>query len=81
MMTPTVHLNGTSRLELREAHEAAWNKLTDALVALQGCSPNGRDYYPQGAYAIEVALGEHRTRILAVMQVKTEITELLASLV
>ena len=68
MILPTIHLNGTSREELREqvrcAHEAA-NDLRQALMEM---TPNGRDYYPQGKDAIHVAVLEHTARIVRVDQ-------------
>jgi hypothetical protein len=62
MMTPTVHLNGTSREDLRLQYLQAIAALHLAAKALAGTCPNGRDYYPQGPDAIQRALQEHCDR-------------------
>jgi hypothetical protein len=63
MMTPTIHLNGTSAKELAEQFANAYSALGEAIRAVNQAAPNGRDYYPQGQSAINEAMAEHRTRI------------------
>ena len=63
MMTPTIHLNGTSKRELLEQQLTAMNAVSAARAALAAAAPNGRDYYPQGNEAIQHALDEHATRL------------------
>lgn len=55
---PTVHMNGTSKRELVESYEKAAYAIAQAQDALSACSPNGRDYYPQGNDAISKAMAE-----------------------
>jgi hypothetical protein len=55
MLTPTIHINGTSRDALIDAAIDARAAVREAKEALRGVAPNGRDYYPQGADAIRQA--------------------------
>lgn len=72
MMFPTVHLNGTSREDLRLQYLQAIALLHKARRALADCCPNGRDYYPQGPDAIETATLEHAARCLKIEEVIDE---------
>lgn len=63
MMLPTIHLNGSGAKSLIEQNRAAWNALRQAVEALDSAAPNGRDYYPQGDYAIGEAMREHTERV------------------
>lgn len=56
MMIPTVHGNGTSWEALLEGIVKAARKVRQAEDALREAWPNGRDYYPQGAEALQKAL-------------------------
>lgn len=76
MTLPTIHLNGTSANDLAEGYRLALNAIDDACQALAGSGPNGRDYYPQGAGALEKALDEHSERLAALEKVKQEVLEL-----
>jgi hypothetical protein len=76
MMFPTVHLNGTSRDELRNQYLQAIGLLFKARRALADCCPNGRDYYPQGPDAIETATLEHAGRCLKIDEVIDEMQHL-----
>ena len=51
-MKPIVHLNGTSKDDLLLQYLEAGRALENALTAMHGAYPNGRDYYPgePGAY-------------------------------
>jgi len=80
MKTPTVHLNGTSRVELMEQFQTAHNALYQAIRALEDCGPNGRDYYPQGDSALTVALAEHVARIRAIQAVDADIKALIEAI-
>jgi hypothetical protein len=44
VITPDVHLNGTSGEALAEMYELVTHRLNDALVALYAAGPNARDY-------------------------------------
>ena len=63
MIAPTVHLNGTSAGELKEQYTAAADALSVAMTAMLGCAPHGRDYYPQGAGAYNIAAHHHRQAV------------------
>lgn len=63
MMTPTIHLNGTSREELQAQLANALDAGETFRAALQAAAPNGRDYYPQGNGAICRAQCEHFARL------------------
>lgn len=76
MMRPTIHLNGTSKEELSRQIEEAYSALGEALRKLAEMSPNGRDYYPQGADAIYKAQDEHRARMQKVQDIRKELEEL-----
>jgi hypothetical protein len=62
-MTPTIHLNGTAGESLIKDNLKALRSLQDAVEALQGAAPNGRDYYVEGPQAYSVARREHETRL------------------
>jgi hypothetical protein len=65
MTFPTIHGNGTSPEQLMANYKAAAEAIRAAQAALQDCSPNGRDYYPQGPDAISKAVEEFREHQLA----------------
>lgn len=73
---PTVHLNGTSKGDLLEAIEQAHDAVRAAQEKLAETAPNGRDYYPQGAYAFESAVREHSARMQKLVDVNTELQQL-----
>jgi hypothetical protein len=73
MMTPTLHLNGTSKQALTEALDAAARVLHTALGLLNETAPNGRDYYPQGPHALTQAMEEHVSRLERVQTVRAEL--------
>ena len=79
MITPTVHLNGTSREALQEQYREAYSKLGETLVALIAAGPNGRDYYPQGSDVLLIAQREHRERIAKVRSVQDDMLALFES--
>lgn len=80
MMTPTVHINGTSKQELSAQVEAAYRAVDDAMRALAAMSPNGRDYYVQGDGALARAEQEHASRMARLVSVKNELEEYALSL-
>jgi hypothetical protein len=73
MMKPTIHLNGTSRSEIERQLGEAAAKVQDAIKAVCAAGPNGRDYYPQGAAALDQAMAEHRSRVERLESVYREI--------
>lgn len=75
-MTPTVHLNGTSKNALLDQITDVEQVLGKAIEALCEASPNGRDYYPQGPDALRKAQAEHEARIAALTTVQHSLFEL-----
>ena len=73
---PTIHLNGTSAKSLLQDYCDAMLAIEKAQVALAKCSPNGRDYYPQGDEALRKAIKEHNRRAEKLREVWTEIEEI-----
>jgi hypothetical protein len=63
IVTPTVHLNGTSAKALMEGYLKAYRLLIEAGKALQEAAPHGRDYYVQSGNAVNVAIDQHRARL------------------
>lgn len=76
LMTPTVHLNGTSRAALFEQQAEAAGALRRAIQVLQDAAPHGRDYYPQGPDAYKRARSEHEARIATLRSVLAEVETL-----
>ena len=77
MILPTLHLNGTSSESLADGYAEAMKHLRAAMRALDACSPNARDYYPQGPAAYGQAAREHEARAKSVRAVATELQALL----
>ena len=76
IMTPTIHINGTSREALLAGVVNAMDALHAAEIALAGAYPNGRDYYPQGPGAIGEATAQHVARQQAINRVRAELAEI-----
>jgi len=73
MITPTIHLNGTSRDSLLTGYRNAYDAVDDAISALKQTAPHGRDYYVQGDNVITAAVSEHFARLNALESVKTQL--------
>jgi hypothetical protein len=73
---PTIHLNGTAKCDLIDQ----WSEVVNACIALQralsAATPNGRDYYPQGAARFAEALVEHAGRKNAIDALIREMRQL-----
>lgn len=80
MQVPTIHLNGTPKLMLLHWLEQSHEALEDAIKALKGTAPNGRDYYTQGPAALEQATREHMDRLRRVTDVKDEVAALMVAI-
>lgn len=76
MQLPTIHLNGDRPETLLTQYRNAYEKLGDALKALQEVETNGRNFYPQGNDAVTTAREEHNARYLAVHAVQKDMLEL-----
>lgn len=73
MQLPTIHANGTSKDLLMLALTEASDSLEAAYDKLKKTAPNGRDYYTQGANALDQATREHMSRLRRLDAVKNEI--------
>jgi hypothetical protein len=69
-------MNGTSAKELYLQYFAAHNAIEDAITVLAKTAPHGRDYYPQGDMAINLANAEHQIRMTRLKNILTELEEL-----
>jgi len=58
---PTLHLNGTSKTDLRDGYAAAYDAINNAIDALAKAESNGRDFYPQGPDAFYQHRKERQT--------------------
>ena len=76
MRLPSIHLNGTSAEALERQYENASTALVAAIEALCEASPNGRDYYVQGASATQEAIAEHEARIKSLRAVLKDVDTL-----
>ena len=76
MQAPLVHLGGTSKANLLNDLGNASYALLQAEEALCLAAPNGRDYYPLGPSAIQIAEQEHKSRLDRLKAIKKEIDEL-----
>lgn len=80
LITPLVHLNGSSAESLYDGYRAAWDATQAAVLALAATAPNARDYYTQavigGLDAFKKARAEHDRR----MEALTSVLEQLALL-
>jgi hypothetical protein len=72
-----IHINGTSAKDLTDGYLKAFRAASNFLEALNGCSPNGRDYYPLSEGAIFQAVKEHTERKAVVRGVMMELKELM----
>lgn len=74
VITPTVHLNGTSKDALIKGYHEALTALTAAEKALTETAPHPRDYYVQkDPSAYQRASFAHRARMLRLKETKKEI--------
>ena len=78
---PTVHLNGTSAGELVDQLCDAVTAIRAAEKTLANACPNGRDYYPQGADAVQEALRQHANRLHHLRAVRDELDEIAETIV
>lgn len=74
ILAPTIHRNGSPPEHLIEAARNAKRAVNAAVEALCAMHPNGRDYYPQGDGALQVAEREHQARMTKLREVLEEVT-------
>lgn len=60
LVAPVANLHGTSAAELAAGVLSARIAVRSLTPLIEAACPNGRDYYPHGPDAINVALAEHR---------------------
>lgn len=73
LAVPIVHLNGTSRNGLLEQTQAAYDAARVLGDALREMTPNGRDYYPAGPEAFELARTQHAERLAMVRRLRHDL--------
>jgi len=79
-ITPTIHLNGTSKTELLDQQLKALEALRKAGAALMRAAPNGRDYYPQGPQAYTEAATDHTARLKRIEVTIKELTDIASAI-
>lgn len=72
IILPVIHLNGTAADRLITDLQDAADALDKAYAALKETAPNGRDYYTVPGL-MPKAEAQHRRRLLAVDELKTEL--------
>lgn len=81
MLAPTIHLNGTSRESLTEEYQAASDALLAAIAALSAITINGRDYYPQGAAAFQLAANRRAELLDTLCNIRREVNAVVETLI
>jgi hypothetical protein len=69
---PLVHLNGTSEDDLVDQNIEAGEAIDQVVDAIRKAAPNGRDYYPLGDKAFQLAITNHERRLSILAQLKRE---------
>jgi len=82
LLSPCIHMNGTSQEALVREYEAAWEAVKEAMNVMQKITVNGRDYYPYDSSAtnfdhLRIAEGQHRNRMLRLSSVLLELEALI----
>ena len=81
MLAPTIHLNGTSRESLTKEYQTATDALRAAINALAAITINGRDYYPQGDAAFQVAVNRRAEMLNTLCNLRTEVEAVVETLI
>lgn len=74
IVTPIIHLNGTSKERLFEARECVYHALCNLYALMAEIAPNGRDYYPEPG-RMERAIEQHQRRSKVIADLQAEIGE------
>lgn len=77
---PTVHLNGTGKVELERQLHGAITAIQAAISAVQETEPHGRDYYPQSQDVYQMARDAHERRMAQLRHVQLELDILLRAI-
>jgi len=80
IISPTIHLNGTSAKDLWVGYEAAYDAVRAAQEALGKIEFNARDYYVQDADAFTKARDHRNEQRQALAQVEEYLIQHLLSL-
>ena len=81
MLAPTIHMNGTSRELLTEEYQAASDALLAAIAALSAITINGRDYYPQGDAAFQLAANRRAELLDTLCNIRREVDAVVETLI
>ena len=76
MITPTIHMNGTSKKDLLEGYCKIMHALHETLARMQEYSPNARDYYVQSPTAYAAARDQYQRQFKAINEVLQEIEQI-----
>lgn len=78
IVTPAVHLGGTSKEGLKDPLIIARNAVLAAQSLLRECAPHGRDYYTQpDPDAYTTAARQHNSRMRALDVIQRQLTYLI----
>ena len=77
---PTLHLNGTSKTDLRDEYADAYAAIDKAIGALAAATLNVRDYYPQAEGAYYQARDERDAALDQLRRARTYAGEMLAGI-
>jgi hypothetical protein len=77
IISPIVHLNGTSGGVLESSVTAAVNAVAHAMNKVMECNPHGRDYYVQAEGAYHMADAQHRSRLRRLADIRDELMSIM----
>jgi hypothetical protein len=80
LVTPTININGSNALQLKDALDDALWSLKDAFEALNKCAPHGRDYHMQGPDALRIAIQQHFSRMQRLADISAELSAITLSI-
>jgi len=72
LVTPTVHLNGTSTRFLLDQQLQVMGALEGVLTAMRNACPNARDFYPQGEGVALQAREAYNERFRLISELRAE---------
>lgn len=80
LVIPLIHPNGTRKVTLITDLELVYAALNEVRKKMKEAAPNGRDYYPLGADAINRATDQHLDRMRRIDAVQDEIQALITAI-
>ena len=81
LAVPSVHINGTSRVELIAELVESCAAVRATAKTLERGAPNARDYYVQGPSAFSRAQEQHESRLRKLREVLNELETVLNGIV